>query len=141
MNNLITFNNYPKTMESSEGYGYSSDYAYSTDSFATDDFNSENEVLDCDDFNYTNTTIMTVIKDSDESEEARKTVHGLTPFKRCKVTESMQRTTFMISDSVVAYKMFMGSVDIMDQKRDSSSEKRKGKTGQLIYLIIWSAWH
>ena len=54
-------------------------------------------------------------------------VHGLGPIKRWTGTESLQRSIFLAPAPIVAYNMFMGSVDIMDQKRASTAVKRKEK--------------
>ena len=59
--------------------------------------------------------------------EAVRAVHGLAPLKRWTGSESVQRTTVMVPAPIVAYNMFMGSVDIMDQKRECTSVKRKEK--------------
>ena len=67
-----------------------------------------------------------------------RAVHGLAPLKRWTGSESVQRTTVMVPAPIVAYNMFMGSVDIMDQKRECASVKRKEKhlsTDILNYVI------
>lgn len=61
------------------------------------------------------------------TQEAQDAVHGLAPIKRWTGTESLKRSTFLAPAPIVAYNMFMGSVDIMDQKRASTSVKRKEK--------------
>ena len=60
-------------------------------------------------------------------ERAIKAVHGLAPVKRWTGTESLQRTSVNVPAPVVAYNMFMGSVDIMDQKREATYKKRREK--------------
>ena len=59
--------------------------------------------------------------------DAVDAVHGLAPIKRWTGTESLQRSVFLAPAPIVAYNMFMGSVDIMDQKRASTAVKRKEK--------------
>ena len=70
--------------------------------------------------------------------QAINTVHGLAPLKRWCGTESLQRTTILVPAPIVAYNMFMGSVDIIDQKNQSTSAKRKEKhlsTDIFIFVI------
>ena len=70
--------------------------------------------------------------------QAINAVHGLAPLKRWCGTESMQRTTILVPAPIVAYNMFMGSVDIMDQKNQCTSAKRREKhlsTDIFIFVI------
>ena len=70
--------------------------------------------------------------------QAINAVHGLAPLKRWCGTESMQGTTILVPAPIVAYNMFMGSVDIIDQKNQSTSAKRKEKhlsTDIFIFVI------
>ena len=70
--------------------------------------------------------------------QAINAVHGLVPPKRWCATQSLQRTTIHVPAPIVAYNMFMGSVDIMDQKNQSISAKSKERhlsTDIFIFMI------
>lgn len=59
------------------------------------------------------------------SDEAVLCVRGLAPLKRWTGNESLHRTTFMVPVIIVAYNMYMNSVDRMDQKRATNPTRRK----------------
>lgn len=61
------------------------------------------------------------------SDEAIKCVHGLLPIKRWTGVESFHRTIFMVPAAIVAYNLFMNSVDRMDQMMSTVCTRRKEK--------------
>ena len=57
--------------------------------------------------------------------EARSAVHGLAILSRWTGKEIFHRTNFLVPSPIVAYNLFMNSVDRMDQKRSALPCKRK----------------
>ena len=57
--------------------------------------------------------------------EAQLAVHGLSELTRWTGKEIFHRTTFSVPSHIVAYNLFMNSVDRMDQKRSALPCKRK----------------
>lgn len=78
---------------------------------------------------YTNDLAHTPSEDilHDTSEEAIRCVNGLGPLHRWTVTEMLNRTVFHVPAPIVAYNMFMNSVDIMDQIRSTNPTRRNEK--------------
>ena len=64
------------------------------------------------------------ILDMDDA-EAIDCVHGLVPIDRWTGNEPLYRTTFMAPAIIVAYNMFMNSVDRMDQRRATNPTRQK----------------
>ena len=59
--------------------------------------------------------------------EAQSAVHGLSILTRWTGNEIFHRTPFSVPSHIVAYNLFMNSVDWMDQKRSALPCKRKEK--------------
>ena len=74
--------------------------------------------------NYLTFTLAEPILDGG-SEGAIKIVHGLAQLGRWTGGEVFHRTTFLVPAPIVAYNLFMNSVDRMDQKRSALPCKRK----------------
>lgn len=60
-----------------------------------------------------------------DDDEAKHCVHGLAPIERWTGNESLHRSIFMVPAIIVAYNMFMNSVDRMDQRRATNPTRRK----------------
>ena len=61
------------------------------------------------------------------TDEAIALVRGLSPLKRWTGSETLHRTTFLVPAIIVAYNMYMNSVDRADQKRSTNPTKRREK--------------
>lgn len=69
--------------------------------------------------------------------EAIDLVHGLGPVHRWTGTEYLTRRTFMVPSPIVAYNVFMNSVDIMDQRRSSTKTQSREKHMYMSrYMLI-----
>ena len=78
---------------------------------------------------YTNNLAHTPSEDilHDTSEEAVCCVHGLGPLHCWVGTEMLNQTVFHVPAPIVAYNMFMNSVDIMDQRQSMNKMQQKEK--------------
>ena len=87
---------------------------------------------------YTNDLAHTPSEDilHDTSEEAIRCVNGLGPLHRWVGTEMLNRTVFHVPAPIVAYNMFMNSVDIMDQRRSTNPTRRNEKRLSMTMFTI-----
>lgn len=70
--------------------------------------------------------------------EARSAANGLSVLSRWTGKENFHRTNFLVPSPIVAYNLFMNSVDRMDQKRSALPCKRKEQCLQMrvfTYLL------
>ena len=71
------------------------------------------------------------------SEEAIRCVNGLGPLHRWVGTEMLHRTSFQVPAPIVAYNMFMNSVDIIDQRRSTNPTRRnEKKLGMTMFTMV-----
>ena len=88
---------------------------------------------------YTNDLAHTPSEDilDDTSEEAVCCVNGLGPLHRWVGTEVLNRSILHVPAPIVAYNMFMNSVDIMDQRRSTNPTRRNEKRlSMTIFTLI-----
>ena len=71
-----------------------------------------------------------------EDTQAINAVHGLAPLKMWCGMESLQRKMVMVPAPIVAYKIFMGSVDIIDQKTNALVLNAKRSIYQRIFSSL-----
>lgn len=64
-------------------------------------------------------------------------VHGLERLERWTGTESFHRTTFEVPAVIVAYNLFMNSVDRMDQRRSTNPTRRVEKR---LYMSLFTLY-
>ena len=70
-------------------------------------------------------------------EESILCVNGLAELERWTGTECMSRKKFMVPSIIVAYNMFMNSVDCMDQLRSTNpTRRRERRLGMTIFTLI-----
>lgn len=71
------------------------------------------------------------------TEEAIRCVHGLEKLQRWTGIESLHRTTLNVPAPIVAYNLFMNSVDRMDQRRSTNPTRRVEKR---LYMSIFTLY-
>ena len=69
-------------------------------------------------------------------EDAIFCVNGLAELERWTGTESMSRTKFMVPSIIVAYNIFMNSVDRMDQLRSTNPTRRREKRVEMTIFTL-----
>ena len=76
-----------------------------------------------------------MILDGDNS-EVINAAHGLGPFYRWTGNKNIYRATFMVPVIIIAYNLFMNSVDVLDQRIVYSEVKRKEQRVTMTIFIF-----
>jgi hypothetical protein len=70
-----------------------------------------------------------------EISHAIKCLHGLGPFHRWSNNKMTDKTVYQVPSIVLAYNMFMNSVDVMDQIRSANITRRKERH---LHMSMWT---